>query len=183
MSQQNMAMWKIVCVLGFAVSTRGFPAGQVRGIKINRDYSRVSTIRDLWNPFAGPELTGVPIIDAVVQNSAESVKLAITLNPSSVNEKDKGGNNVMHIVAKQGHYRFPPEPENSIPRQLIKAGVDINAVNTEGRTPLTVALLSGWQRIAMILLDSGADRSAVTEEVKAKITCPDCKRVVKQYNL
>ena len=35
----------------------------------------------------------------------------------------------------------------------------------------------------MLLLESGADKSVVTESVKNRITCPDCKRVVKQYSL
>lgn len=86
----------------------------------------------------------------------------------------------MHIIATKGHYFFPPQ---DIPLALIKAGIDINAKNDEGRTPLEISLLKGWQRIAMLLLDSGADRTVVTNEVKSKITCPDCKKVVRDYDL
>jgi hypothetical protein len=48
---------------------------------------------------------------------------------------------------------------------------------------LQVALLSGWQNIAELLIKNGASTSTVTSDVKAAITCPDCKRIVATYNL
>jgi hypothetical protein len=48
---------------------------------------------------------------------------------------------------------------------------------------LQVALLSGWQNIAELLIKNGASTSTVTADMKAAITCPDCKRIVATYNL
>jgi hypothetical protein len=48
---------------------------------------------------------------------------------------------------------------------------------------LQVALLSGWQNIAELLIKNGASTSTVTADTKAAITCPDCKRIVASYNL
>jgi len=137
------------------------------------------------NPFAAPEPTGSALIDAVLTRQAASVTAVLARGgKDAANEREAStGNNALHIIARQGHYKFPPEDATSIPRLLIDAGLDINARNKEGKTPLEISLLSGWQRIAYLLLEKGADRSVVNDGVKSKISCPDCKRVVKEYNL
>ena len=138
----------------------------------------------LWNPFAGPpEPSGSAVIDAVLANKSDALKASIVRKPESVNERDKNGNTAMHLIAKLGHYKFPPEPDSSMPKMLIAAKIDLNAKNKDNRTALEISLLSGWQRISYLLLESGADRSVVTQDVKSKITCPDCKRVVREYQL
>ena len=48
---------------------------------------------------------------------------------------------------------------------------------------LNYSALSAPQKISMLLLDNGADKTVVTDTVKNKITCPDCKRVVREYSL
>lgn len=93
---------------------------------------------------------------------------------------DVDGNNAMHIIAKKGHYQFPP---SEIPKTLIDGGLNINAKNKDNKTSLEISLLSGWQKISMLLLDNNADRSVVTKDVVSRLTCPDCKRVVKEYEL
>ena len=139
---------------------------------------------NLWNPFAGPpEPSGSAVIDAVLANKPDALKASIVRKTDSVNERDSSGNNAMHLIARLGHYKFPPEPDSSIPKMLIAAKIDLNARNQDNRTALEISLLSGWQRIAYLLLESGADRSVVTQDVKSKITCPDCKRVVREYSL
>jgi hypothetical protein len=45
-----------------------------------------------------------------------------------------------------------------------------------------VALLSGWQNIAELLIKAGAQTGGVAG-IKGAITCPDCKRIVATYNL
>ncbi len=45
-----------------------------------------------------------------------------------------------------------------------------------------VSLLAGWQNIAELLIKSGASTAGVAS-IKARLTCPDCKRLVAQYNL
>lgn len=145
--------------------------------------TRISSKNPMWNPFAATEPSGSSTIDAILTREPASIRAALARSKSAVNEKDSKGSNAMHVIAKLGHYKFPPEPEDSIPKILIQAGLDINEKDGNNRTALEIALLSGWQRIAYLLLEKGADRSVVTQDVKSRITCPDCKRVVKEYNL
>ena len=139
---------------------------------------KIDSSLDFKNPFE--KKSGVAIIDAVNDNNKDLITEIISKGKEYVNEKDGDGNNAMHVIAKKGHYRFPP---SEIPTQLIKGGIDINAKNGNGKTALEISLLSGWQKISMLLLDNSADRTVVTNEVISKITCPDCKRVVKEYKL
>lgn len=150
-----------------------------------QQHGRKNTVEArLWNPFAAPEPSGSATIDAVLSKQPATLQANLARGgKDSANERDSDGNNAMHLIAKKGHYQYPPEPEGSIPKMLIAAKIDINARNKDNRTALELSLLSGWQRIAYLLLESGADRSVVTQEVKSKITCPDCKRVVKEYQL
>lgn len=78
-----------------------------------------------------------------------------------------------------GHYKYPPA---EIPALLIQSGANLEAKDASGRTALQVALLSGWQNIAELLIKSNAQTGAVPD-IKASITCPDCKRIVATYNL
>lgn len=134
----------------------------------------------IWPFKSQPEETGVAIIDAVLSKNLDTVKANVARNPDSINDKTSDGANAMHLIAKLGHYKYPPD---DIPKFLIDSKLNINEKNNEGKTALVISLLSGWQKISMLLLDNGADTSGVTNEVKQKITCPDCKRVVRQYNL
>jgi ankyrin repeat protein len=168
------------CIFLFVVVS-GFTSPRIKTVEKQQPQQR-----NLFsNPFASPEPTGSALIDAVLTRQAASVKAVLARGgKEAANERDAAtGNTAMHFIARQGHYKFPPEDAASIPRLLIDAGLDINSRNKEGKTPLEISLLSGWQRIAYLLLEKGADRSVVTESVKSKITCPDCKRVVKEYNL
>lgn len=128
------------------------------------------------NPFE--KKSGIPIIDAVIAKDNDMIKELIS--KGKINDCDLDGNNAMHIIAKKGHYQFPP---SEIPKTLIDGGLNINAKNKDNKTSLEISLLSGWQKISMLLLDNNADRSVVTKDVVSRLTCPDCKRVVKEYEL
>ncbi|PNH09356.1 hypothetical protein TSOC_004029 [Tetrabaena socialis] len=45
-----------------------------------------------------------------------------------------------------------------------------------------VSLLAGCQNISELLIKSGASTAGVAA-IKGRLTCPDCKRLVAQYNL
>lgn len=98
---------------------------------------------------------------------------------ADLNERNAAGDTAMLYIARQGHYKFPPK---EIPAALITAGANLEAKDSKGMTALQVALLSGWQNIAEILIKGGASTAGVAE-VKPRLTCPDCKRLVAQYNL
>ena len=128
------------------------------------------------NPFE--KKSDIPIIDAVNTKNTNLIKILIS--EGKVNEVDSNGNTAMHVIAKKGHYSYPPA---DIPKILIDGGIDINKKNNEQRTALEISLLSGWQKISYLLLDANADRSVVTKEVVDRVTCPDCKRVIREYKL
>ena len=48
--------------------------------------------------------------------------------------------------------------------------------------PLQVSLMAGWQNISELFIKSGASTAGVPA-IKARLTCPDCKRIVAKYNL
>lgn len=105
-------------------------------------------VRHFW-PFDKEVLpTGVVIIDAIQTQSEESVKsvmAATSFSKSMINDREpETGNNAMHIIAKRGHYKYPPA---QIPKMLVDGGIDIDARNAKGETPLEISLLSGWQVI------------------------------------
>lgn len=112
-------------------------------------------VRNFW-PFDKAEApTGIAIIDAIQTQKEESVSFVIARAGSTlstvVNEKDpSSGNNAMHIIAKKGHYKFPPA---AIPKKLVDSGIDVNAKNGKGETALEISLLSGWQ-VAVMPFDS-----------------------------
>lgn len=117
---------------------------------------------------------------AAVQDRDESKLRSLISSGIDVNGIDPEIGNGMHWIAEKGHYQYPP---SGIPKLLVDAGLDLNAKNPAGSTALEISLLKGWQKIAMLLLDSGADRTVVTESVKSRLTCPDCKKVVRDYRL
>lgn len=112
---------------------------------VSRPNSRQSAmVRNFW-PFDKAEApTGVAIIDAIQTQNEESVKSALAFGGNKIiNDRDpSSGNNAMHIIAKKGHYKFPPA---NIPKLLVVSGIDINAKNVKGETALEISLLSGWQ--------------------------------------
>lgn len=95
------------------------------------------------------------------------------------NETNTQGDTPLLYIAREGHYKYPPQ---EIPALLIQSGADLEAKDATGCTALQVALLSGWQNIAELLIKNGAKTGGVPD-IKASITCPDCKRIVATYNL
>ena len=124
------------------------------------------------------------LVVAINNKNEKLIRAILESNPATVamalKEVDATGNGALHMIAVQGHYKWPP---SDIPTLLIDAGIDINSKNKFGQTALEISLLKGWQKIAILLLDRKADRSCITSNVKARVTCPDCHRVIRQYNL
>ena len=132
----------ILLALMIAITSRSAAAYSIRRPMLRN----AQTARQFW-PFDKEIVpTGVKIIDAIQTQSEESVKSVLTatgFSKSMINDREpETGNNAMHIIAKRGHYKFPPA---QIPKMLVDGGIDIDAKNAKGETPLEISLLSGWQ--------------------------------------
>ena len=93
-------------------------------------------------------------------------------NGAKVNLKTSQGNNLLHIVASNNYHKIsrikdfehPSRPdlddvidENiDITKLLINKGVEIEAYNEDGLTPLYVAIDNGNQEVANLLIEKGA---------------------------
>jgi ankyrin repeat protein len=94
---------------------------------------------------AGAESTG-SLLDAVRSFDKNRIE-QLSKKPEwkvSLAETDAEGNGPLHIIAKVGHYKYPPA---GIPKLLIESGIDINARNYSGVTALEISLLTGWQKV------------------------------------
>lgn len=111
-----------------------------------------------------------------LDNSAVSAALRSGGDP---NQRNASGLTPLHYIAREGHYKFPP---SEIPAALLAAGADLEAKDSEGLTALQVSLLKGWQNISELLIKKGASTSGVPG-IRSRLTCPDCKALVLQYNL
>ena len=83
------------------------------------------------------------LLEAVKSRNEAQVK-ELVASKSALSDLDESGNGALHIIAKEGHYKFPPA---GIPKILIDSGIDINSKNSNGATALEISLLSGWQKV------------------------------------
>uniref|UniRef100_A0A383WEG7 Uncharacterized protein n=1 Tax=Tetradesmus obliquus TaxID=3088 RepID=A0A383WEG7_TETOB len=148
------------------------PARQVLSGLVSGIYKATSSFQEV-DPSLPPLWKGLKKLDM----SAAQAALRDGADPNTTNA---AGDTPLLYIAREGHYKYPP---SEIPALLIQSGANMEAKDSSGKTALQVALLSGWQNIAELLIKSGASRGAVTADVKAAITCPDCKRIVATYNL
>ncbi|KIZ03841.1 hypothetical protein MNEG_4119 [Monoraphidium neglectum] len=119
-----------------------------------------------------------PLWQAITKLDKAGVEAAIRAG-ADLNARNAAGDTPLLYIAREGHYKFPPK---DIPLALIQAGADLEAKDRDGKTALDVALLSGWQNIAELLIKSKAQTGGVAA-IKGAVTCPDCKRIIAQYAL
>lgn len=71
----------------------------------------------------------------------------------------KDGTTAMHLAAERGY--------GDIVRELVLKNANVNVINSEGQSPLFVALINGHKEIAKILLFHGANLQEVMTTAKA----------------
>lgn len=93
------------------------------------------------------------VINAVRSNNKTLLQDILSKDDGKavMNELDSNGTGVIHMIAKDGHYKYPP---NDIPKLLIDSGLDVNKVDAKGNTALQISLLSGWQKVRSFYLFS-----------------------------
>jgi len=138
----------------------------------------VSTIYKATASFQTVDATLPPLWQALLKLDLAGVQSAIRAG-QDLNQRSSSNDTPMLHIAREGHYKYPP---GEIPALLVQSGADLEAKDNNGRTALQVSLLSGWQNIAELLLKNGAKTDGVAG-IKGQVTCPDCKRIIAEYNL
>eukprot|EP00878_Enallax_costatus_P005036 GHUV01005296.1.p1 GENE.GHUV01005296.1~~GHUV01005296.1.p1 ORF type:complete len:195 (+),score=45.96 GHUV01005296.1:102-686(+) len=123
--------------------------------------------------------SSLPAIWQGIQKLDKSAVQEALRNGADPNTQNPRGDTPLLFIAREGHYKYPA---SEVPALLIQSGANLEAKDSSGKTALEVSLLSGWQNIAELLIQSGADTSGVPA-IKSQLTCPDCKRIVASYNL
>ncbi|KAF5843676.1 hypothetical protein DUNSADRAFT_10851 [Dunaliella salina] len=143
--------------------------------------------------FAPVEPGTSPMWASILKLDSTGMSLCMK-NGANANERGPTGETPLLYISREGHYKYPPQ---EIPKMLIDMGADLEQRNAQDLTALEVSLLSGWQNIAggllvllyedmlqdkELLLKAGASTSGVPS-IAPRVTCPDCKRLIAQYNL
>jgi ankyrin repeat protein len=95
---------------------------------------------------------------AAARNHFE-ILCALLNNGAKIKNQVKSGSPALHLAASGGHERV-------VKRLLEEQGVDINAADKDGYTPLACAATTGKTAVVKILLDKGADIQASTRDGK-----------------
>lgn len=91
---------------------------------------------------------------AIVRDDMEAVRLLLSYKAdTSVRTKDRYGASCLHIAALHA--------TASLVRELLAAGSDIEALNSDGRTPLHNAVTSGDKEVVEVLLSAGAGAQSI----------------------
>jgi ankyrin repeat protein len=126
--------------------------------------------------LAVPLLRAAEIHDAVESGDMAKVVALLGQTPALVSQKDKDGDQPLHLAAKRG--------ETAIIKQLLEAGADVNAKGAKGWTPLHYAGASDDKEACLALLENGANRDALNQDSRkpeqtAKVFT---KYVIQEYN-
>lgn len=92
-------------------------------------------------------------IDAAV-NDQPSAKEMLEQHPELIDDRYLWGETALHFLAVENYVDGV--------RFLISLGFDVNATNESGETPLGGAVQLGYEEMATLLLDAGADPNVGT---------------------
>jgi len=96
----------------------------------------------MWSAFEG----NLPITRLLISRNAR------------LNARDYNQDTALHLAATNG------QNPNTVKFLLTQRGVEVNAVNEVGRTPLMGACENGWWQVAWALIRSGADINMTDRE-------------------
>jgi ankyrin repeat protein len=119
--------------------------------------------------------SSLPIHAAASSLNPDALRAALAAGDSP-DALDAQGQAPLHILATKS---FRNEHTFPMIVQLLDAKANINLANKDGASPIQVAAQSGWQDTVAFLLQRGAKLDA--ESKKWKISCPDCRRVLAQF--
>ncbi|XP_059470956.1 ankyrin-3-like isoform X1 [Neocloeon triangulifer] len=92
---------------------------------------------------------------ACFEGQLDDVKYLLGLNGFSVEKKGQDGRTALHFAAGKGHV--------TLAEFLLSKGADVNARDDECKTPLILAAFLSSTEMCRLLVDNGADLSAVNK--------------------
>eukprot|EP01006_Ploeotia_vitrea_P034037 TRINITY_DN65692_c0_g4_i1.p2 TRINITY_DN65692_c0_g4~~TRINITY_DN65692_c0_g4_i1.p2 ORF type:complete len:406 (-),score=69.51 TRINITY_DN65692_c0_g4_i1:1660-2877(-) len=102
-----------------------------------------------------------PLHTAAACGSVECLQLLLTKSHMDVNTKDGNGNTVLHKCAYDGNIR--------VAETVIKLGAQVNVGNTEGLTPVHIAVKVNKVPFVKFLIGHGADISIPDQKANLPI--------------
>jgi ankyrin repeat protein len=105
------------------------------------------------DPFTKDSLDRTVLHEAAESGSYNLVRFILRKYPSLVHEKTKHGWTALHIASERDSAQIVGE--------LLKLGIDIDAVNEYGRTALHLAAANGSKEIVGILKEHHANLSVM----------------------
>ena len=113
-------------------------------------YDSVKTLLELGADINARDANGqTPLMYTTCYNSVYSAKILLARKDIKLEEKDSTGSTALLKAADYG--------SNEILEYLIKAGVDVNAVNYSDYSALAVSVLNGRTAAANLLIKHGAN--------------------------
>ncbi|XP_059489715.1 uncharacterized protein LOC132204878 [Neocloeon triangulifer] len=90
---------------------------------------------------------------ACLNGKLENVQYLLGLNGFCLGKKGKNGKTALHNAASRGHI--------AVAEFLLSKGADVNARDDDNETPLTYAAFISNEKMCQLMVESGADLSAV----------------------
>ena len=131
-------------------------------VKDDREGSRIASLTYLGIDVNATNNEGkTPLHFAISNLNSESVKALLDGNADPL-FVDKDNKTYLHLLAASGNHLR--DKQKNITESLIEKGVDINALDNEGKTALQIAVEKCNTSIIELLLENGANTDSFTAE-------------------
>jgi len=114
------------------------------------DFAHGEKIHDVQAP-GGFVIADIKIFSSVINSDAKNVDRAIRYTPECIHERTEKGQTPLHVAAEDGS-----DKARWMINSLLKAGADVQATDSKGRTPLHAATRHNRTDNMRLLVDAGA---------------------------
>ena len=153
-SAGNAAMTRLLLSLGAVVATDpGHPRPRLLSAATSGNVEIVELLLDAGVPVDQTDGDGTPALRYAIEKGHSQVVRVLLDHGADIGFIDRlHGRNLLHVAALSGHVR--------IATYLMDAGVELDARDSQDRTPLHYAAKYGHRRLAERLIERGATRPA-----------------------